>query len=136
MRLFNFDFENILVWLMLFFGGCVSKSPPQPVEIETPKSISTQITNSENLIIEIKNEQTVNFTFKDQEGNLLFKDVKNELAELKNTVKEVIVKIGRKERLDIAVKLFTHSKYNSYSKVISALKANEIYQFKLVTTPE
>jgi biopolymer transport protein ExbD len=136
MRLFTFDFENIFVWLMVFFGGCFSYTPPQPVEVQTPESVTTQITREENLVIEIKNENTVQFIFTDQEGNLSYREVKNELAALKNVIKELIDKAGGKENLNIALKSLPTTKHKDYSKVIEALKANEIYKFSLITIPE
>jgi|GEM_PF-3843768 len=136
MRLFNFDFENILVWFVVLLGGFLSSAPPQPVELQTPQSSATQISGRENLIIEIKNETTVHFTFKDQESNLLYRNVKNEVTILKSVINDAIYKAGGKENLNIVLRSPVNTKHKDYNKVVEALKANEIYKFSLITIPE
>ena len=89
----------------------------------------------ENLLIRVMDNGKVNFTYSDQVGGQLSSEVRNELTLLTDSLKRLVGRMGSGS-LSIAVEAPAGMEYKEYSNVIKALKAVNIYKYKLITTPE
>jgi biopolymer transport protein ExbD len=179
-------------FLILFFFIMATKfKPPQPVEITTPNSVSTEkVPENDAVLVEMDNTGRVFFSMlaekdptekytvidnisKTRNLNLteaqkqnyvksgpvgvpftqlpsLLNVAPNEQAKLKQPgipIKDsisnelfywvrdaVTVMAGRK--VEYLIKIDNGAKYPDFKRVLEAFKRNEIYKFKLVTSPE
>jgi biopolymer transport protein ExbD len=183
-------FVDVAFLILSFFMLATKFKPPEPVEITTPNSVSTdKLKDNDALLVEMDKDGRVFFSLLSNKGDFKrqvidnldktrnlnltpaeksnfvnggaigvpFSQLKSLLAnkpqdqakvkqpgipvrdsasnELVYWIRDAItVMAGRK--LDYMIKGDNNSKYPDFKNVIGAFKRNDIYKFKLVTTPE
>ncbi len=111
---------------------------PDPVEIKTPKSKASQILpDSSIVIIDIKKDSSVwfsNFTGKSGKYDKVSIKLKVPITvELSQFIRSEITMYSLYEKVYI-IRAAPNTAYSTVEKVIEALKQNNIYKYKLVTT--
>jgi len=132
MELTTFDPRNFFLAFLVFIGACTSFEPPQPVQVETPGSVSSDILkNSEVFLIELKKDNTV-WCIADstqQSSHKVGEPVRQNLGRLIADYKR---KHSGKKTMFL-VKSHPKGQYAIFEKVIGALKDNDEFKYNLVT---
>lgn len=138
MEFFSFELKNIFIALVMFFSGCMAFQPPDPIEIQAPVSESKEVNaliqpNSLEIMVDKKGRIQFSFTNQDLIQSIL--SVQNNIQILSEEIKKIIKQSGGKENLKIRIEQDL-IKTKDFEKIIEALRRNEIYNYKLLTTPE
>ena len=134
--------ENFFYTILLFFSSCVAFKPPEPVVIETPRSVISQ-----KLTSPAANEILLMFQF-DKSGNIFYTIVSSETKVathvlaleskiLQSGIEEAIQQSKKKEKkLVVMIKGDNSASSKQFQILTEALKKNGIYRFNLITDPE
>ena len=119
-------------------ASCVDYSSPEPIEITTPASVTTEVMNeTPAFLIEIKSDQSVWYQIlsKDSSGSVRIKEpIKENLKKAIGDFKNECVK--KELRASYLIKGDNNTKFDQFEKIINALKENEIYKYNLVTSAD
>lgn len=136
MELLSFEWKNGFIALLLFFSGCVAFQPPQPIEIETPVNVSTEgqtlnVPHTLEIISSKKGEIQIIYINEDYS-----KTIHHNEKNLTKVIRQYNELAGGKNNLKILISAHATTNNQTFEKIIEALTKNEIYNYKLLTTPE
>jgi biopolymer transport protein ExbD len=136
MELLSFDGKNLIMLLLLSFSGCLAIQPPPTTEIKTPRSVSTEVSKINDPhsleIIGSKNGEIEIIYINEDSSKTILRNEKN----LTDAIRKYKELAGGKDSLKVLISADATTNYKTFEKIIEALRKNEIYNYKLLTTPE
>lgn len=115
--------------------------PPPPIEITTPKIVSTKKqvgpdSDEVALIFEFDGSPTIFYSIKTQKDSIEGKVLK-EQAKIESIItKAQLFSKEQNKLLTVLIKGDNKAAYSEFKTLIDALKSKEIYKYRLITTPE
>ena len=134
--------QNFFYTILLLFSGCVAFKPPEPVVIDTPRSVTSQklespAANEILLMLQFDKSGKIFYTIASAETQVATLVSAPERKMLQAGIKEAIQLSKKKERkLVVMIKGDNSASSKQFQILTEALKKNGIYRFNLITDPE
>jgi hypothetical protein len=127
---------RILTVLFLLNGFIACNDRPEPIEVITPKSVSTTIVDqvNDNELVILLNKKQVGYRMDNESDSSVRVLQDPTVADIKamiNTAKGKVEKTGKKFILTIKSK--ENQEYVIFKRTIDALKELDIYKFSMIT---
>jgi hypothetical protein len=136
MEMITPGFGNLWTWILVFFGGCMAYQPLKTVEINPAKTeVAEAIEENNGVVLDIRHDR-INFSYRDNNGQLLQESCKNDSASVSHMIQRQIEKAGGRDNLKIVVRGPENLSWENFQSVIAALAARKVYHYKLITTPD
>lgn len=112
----------------------VDFTPPEPVAISTPTSVTSQeLPDNNAILIEIKKDQSVWYQILSEKDGIPLTRVKQPITESLKKIIAAYEKIDTGVSKKYLIKGDPDAKYTVFEQVIEALKQNNIFKYNLVT---
>jgi len=110
--------------------------PPSPIEITTPVSVTTESVSMyrNSLVFNFVSTSVVNIKYYDTLEIEKVNVNKSKESDIRNVIAKTVGLAGGIKNLTVFIISDSDQKYTAFEKIINALRANEIYSFKLVST--
>lgn len=138
MQLFSFDIKDIFLSLIFFIGSCESFGPPEPVKVQTPKTVTLEKVGFEpGLEIKIQKNKKISMIYKHADKRISKIEIKDsDQKEIERGIQKAIDLSENKDKMKVRLISSADIEYKDFKIVIDALRTKNLYKYRLITDPE